>query len=830
MTGFRSTGSVRRRARAADQPAPLPARRRREQSRPFTRAERLEPRVLLSTYTVTTTADEGPGSLRQAILDANANAGADEVNFAIPGDAGVVCTIRPLSSLPAATGPTTIDATTQSGYAGSPLIELDGSAAGPDADGLVLVSMGGTVRAVTVNRFSRHGIVFMPSTGPLADTSYGRVEGCQIGTDPSGELPRGNGGAGILALGTGLSVGRTRAGQLSVVSANGGPGVWVKPGSPTRSGLIVNGVRIGTNAPGTAALGNGGDGVLVQHDTRVMVGAWNGPDPAPQGNNIISGNAGSGIRIGTAVVQGHVAFVNNFIGTDVTATRALPNGGDGVTLEGGSIAEVTSNVISGNVGAGVAVRNYDTNYYAAHSNVIAIAGNLIGTDRAGDAPLGNGGDGILATRFIGRYTSLGLVSNRIAANRGNGVSVFGDPSQSWTVISNVILRDNEIGISAAGAALGNAGNGVELRDIWQASLGEPRTDGPYRNVIAANGGHGILIKRTPISQSTARISVWSNFIGTNRSGMTPLGNRGSGIYLEGVNGVTVGPPLSARPEEFVGIPSNVIAANGGDGVTIVGRSYEGGMGPRHVLAGNRIGVGYDRESPNRIIPLPNAGYGVAITNSSGNHIKRTADGMPPNVIAHNTRGGVLVHSADGLAALYNSIQGNSIFANGGPAIDLWPVEGANANDQFDYDSGPNELLNHPVITSTEITGGLMRVHYSYTGMPSMVVQFEFFTTSTAHPTGHGEGERFLKTVLGRVPSNGTLTGYFVIPRAAATGWLTATATDPRGNTSEFSPAVSTRIARAAYRPPPAQVPPITATRTLYQPVPREVLAPRDLLS
>lgn len=80
-----------------------------------------------ATFTVTTTADSGAGSLRQAILNANANPGADTIQFAIGSG---FQSIQPLSSLPPIFDTTTIDATTQPGYAGTPLIELNGINAG----------------------------------------------------------------------------------------------------------------------------------------------------------------------------------------------------------------------------------------------------------------------------------------------------------------------------------------------------------------------------------------------------------------------------------------------------------------------------------------------------------------------------------------------------------------------------------------------------------------------------------------------------------------------------------------------------------------------------
>src|SRR5438270_368197 len=114
------------------------------------RLEPLEDRCLPSTFTVLNTADSGAGSLRQAILDANAAAGADVINFNVGGG---VQTISPTSLLPQITGSVTIDGTTQPGFAGSPLIELNGAGAGAFA-GLWITAGNCTVRGLVINRFN----------------------------------------------------------------------------------------------------------------------------------------------------------------------------------------------------------------------------------------------------------------------------------------------------------------------------------------------------------------------------------------------------------------------------------------------------------------------------------------------------------------------------------------------------------------------------------------------------------------------------------------------------------------------------------------------------
>src|SRR5262249_60270322 len=126
---------------------PQSARRRRLQR---WRVEALGARQLLSTFTVLNTLDAGAGSLRQAILDANANPGADQIAFAIaPGGAQ---TIRPTSALPAITDPVTLDGTTQPGFAeaGHPVIELNGGLAAAGANGLTIFADDSTVRGLVI--------------------------------------------------------------------------------------------------------------------------------------------------------------------------------------------------------------------------------------------------------------------------------------------------------------------------------------------------------------------------------------------------------------------------------------------------------------------------------------------------------------------------------------------------------------------------------------------------------------------------------------------------------------------------------------------------------
>ena len=140
-----------------------------------------------ATYTVTNTNDSGAGSFRQAILDANANSGPHTINFNIPP--GGVQTITPLSPLPQITSPVSIDGTTQPGFAGLPIIELNGASAerseGLDIRASSVSSGGSTVRGLVINRFGDTGISILSGNGHVIEDNF-------IGTDITGTIALGN--------------------------------------------------------------------------------------------------------------------------------------------------------------------------------------------------------------------------------------------------------------------------------------------------------------------------------------------------------------------------------------------------------------------------------------------------------------------------------------------------------------------------------------------------------------------------------------------------------------------------------------------------------------
>jgi Planctomycete extracellular len=255
------------------------------------RFEPLEARRLLATFTVVNTANLGAGSLRQAILDANANPGADNIAFNIGG--GGLQTITPLTALPTVNGPTNIDATTQPGFAGSPIIEITGTSAGVTANGFIVSGNNSVVRGLIINNFGANGVSVIGNNIIVAGNWIGLTSD-------------GNGGAGnnngVVVTGNHNLIGGTKAGDRNVISDSNVRGVLIGSlaGAPNATDNTVSGNYIGLNAAGTAALGNGNDGIRVQNGTAVtnqLPGRNTIGGTAPGAGNVVAASGAEGITI-----------------------------------------------------------------------------------------------------------------------------------------------------------------------------------------------------------------------------------------------------------------------------------------------------------------------------------------------------------------------------------------------------------------------------------------------------------------------------------------------------------------------------------------------------
>ena len=564
-------------------------------------------------FAVTNTDDAGPGSLRQAILDTNASAGVNTVSFAIPG-AGPH-TIQPLSPLPAVTDPVVIDGVTQPGAAlGAPKVEIDGILAGEGADGLGITAGNSVVRGLAINWFDESGIVLFGGGGNV-------LEGNLIGVDVTGTVARGNGFAGVQIVATpGNRVGGTGAGVGNTISGNAF-GVLVAGLAAVGNQLQQN--RIGTDATGTAAIPNG-TGVVVDAPMTVVGGV------VPEARNIISGNTGDGVEVRS---DGTAATLQlNFIGTDLTATAALGNGGNGVEFDNTSNATVGGttafgNVISGNGLAGISIRNSST--------TIVVKGNTVGLDEFGTEALGNGDHGVeIDGAPNNQVGDEGDPSSRniISGNGANGVTVVDSATTR--------IEANYIGVDATGTvALANAGDGVSVSSSVLVRVSD--------NVISGNGSSGILVRA-----GSANAGVEGNFIGTDHTGQVAIGNGSSGVALDNVADNA--------------LIDNTIAASAGAGVSIFGVGATGNL-----LIRNRIGT-----NANGTVALPNVG-GVsveALASDNGIGSPGAGDG---NLISGNVFGIFI-------AGDINRVEGNLIgtdatgtvaLANGGHGIQVAAGDG-----------------------------------------------------------------------------------------------------------------------------------------------------------
>jgi Concanavalin A-like lectin/glucanases superfamily/FG-GAP-like repeat len=489
----------------------------------------MEDRTLLSTFLVSNTGDSGPGSLRQAILDSdNAVAATNTIDFDIPGNG--VQSLVPLSSLPAITSAVLIDGFSQPGYAGTPLIELNGSQAG-GGDGLTITGSGVIIRGLDIDSFSQGAGVHITGTGATGDWVYGNF----LGTDSTGTLAEPNdegveidGGATQNLVGS-SGDGVNDTGERNLLSGNLFAGVWITGGGTSNNAVAGN--FIGTDITGSSALNNGtqpvvdslgnyfGGGVAISAGASANRIGTDGTSVDDVGQrNIIAGSDNDGIDIWGTGTDGNVV-AGNFIGTDVTGTHALGIAGDGLFIvEGASfnwIGGISGNGPAagdqGNVISGVGYDGIQIVGSAEQGNVIA--GNKIGTDATGTIALGNVANGIEidagADNTIGG--SAAGAGNIISGNRGYGLWL----TQSGT--TGNVVQGNFIGTDATGtAALGNARSGVQIDKGADANtIGG--TSAVAGNLIADNFGPGVVV---PDLGSTGN-QITANRIFANDASPTP---------------------------------------------------------------------------------------------------------------------------------------------------------------------------------------------------------------------------------------------------------------------------------------------------------------------
>jgi parallel beta-helix repeat protein len=462
------------------------------------------------------------------------------------------------------------------------------------------------------------------------------IQSNTIGLNQDGTAALGNAGNGIHAEAfesiyghkpvTELTIGGSNSGNR--ISANKGPGIDLNG----TNGATILGNFVGTNAAGTVALGNGGDGIqLGDGDSSVTVGGTTAAQP-----NIISGNTGNGVSLlgSSATVQG------NFIGLGQDGSTAIANRGDGVLLASSGNTVGAGNVISGNFGVGVRIRG---------SNNL-VTGSFIGTTADGAAAAGNF-NGIAIEQGSGNTVQSDLISG----NTRDGVFLSG--------VSNNKLLGNTIGLSAAGtAALANE-RGVFILGGSGNVVGEIGNG----NVISGNKQEGVRV-----TNGASGTSLQANSIGTTKDGMSAVGNGTAGVVVSfSAENTTVGGTAAGA--------GNLISGNdaaGGDGV-LVNTDASGTLIQGNTIGLNKAGTG----------PLANL-HGVVIQDAVNTTVGGTTAGAG-NLISSNTLSGINLTGA-GTGTL---IQGNTIGLdkNGATAPNL--KDGINVQGGSDTTIGAGNVVS-----------------------------------------------------------------------------------------------------------------------------------------
>ena len=449
----------------------------------------------------------------------------------------------------------------------------------------------------------------------------------------------------------------------------------------------------------------------------------------------------------------------------------------GVEIEQTAADTLIRGLVFNNFDTGVAI-NID------RASNTRIAGNYFGTDATGMTAIPNGG-------AVDVFAAPGVViggltpadANLISGNKRSGISIGNDGNGLQTIEGNLI------GLNAAGTAALPNGTGIQLQGGFTVVGG---TTAAARNIISGNG-IGVLVSRDDLGSS-----VQGNYIGTDASGTTAIGNTvGISVDLLQTNG-TIGGTIAGA--------GNLISGNG-TGIKVLNSS---GL----AIQGNLIGTDFTSAHA-----LGNTGAGISVETDSaffqGIHDTRIGGSTPAagNTIAYNGGPGIQLFipgSDPTVLNDHNAIRLNRIYNNGGLGIDLGDKNGADGvtpNDPGDADAGPNDLQNAPILVSAINDAGQTTVQGLLKSAAYSDYLIDLYASDTQAPDGTAYAKRYLGTVLASTDFTGT--AHFSASYAAlADGqFITATATTtdvaPAGDTSEFAAPVQV----TSVTPPPPPAPP-----------------------
>jgi hypothetical protein len=390
---------------------------------------------------------------------------------------------------------------------------------------------------------------------------------------------------------------------------------------------------------------------------------------------------------------------------------------------------------------------------------VVVEGNFIGVDATGMTVAASSNQA--PVKIIGNNNRLGGTTpaeRNVIGGGGTGIV--------WVGGSGNIIQGNYIGVSADGA------QGLQQNGDGFATIAIEFSAGGATNATLIGGsvpGAGNVLFGTNASihlgSQTQNPVIKGNYIGTDATGTVGFGAT-YGIYTDNhPTGAIIGGALAGEGNLISG---NTVGIQLGDGASGT------------IIRGNRIGTDASGTKP-----VPNHGDGIHVTTPSNlSIIGGTAPGEG-NTIAYNCSNGIAVAAATGWAMLGNSIHSNVGLGISLQDSDSMPVQ----NDVGDGDTGSNNQQNFPQITAAPITAGFVDLAGTLNSVASKTYSLEFFSGVGCHPVGNGEGRHYLGSLDVMTDSNGNAsfgsgTASYAVP--AGHTLFTATATDPDGNTSEFS--------------------------------------------
>ena len=758
--------------------------------------------------------DAGEGSLRWAVDNANSHVGLDTIRFAI--GAGGPQTIQMSSPMSSIVDPVRIDGTSQPGFAGAPIVTLDAAGVG-DQNVVTVAADDCVIQWLTVASAQRTGLLLSGSnrtTVSHVDLSWSgaTASGYGLWLDGSSNntienITATNRGEGIHLFSSSDNV--IRQNDLTGATNVGISLVWdcddnIIEGNTVNSSS--RGVWVQQNSDGNTIRDND----LSGNNRGIVIGGG-------LGSRVLNNDLSNSISRAVYISQDHLFEIagNSFTGSErglelaqMDSISLTPADVDltGISERALFLHDVTNSTVSGLdlSWSGATANGYGLWLDGSSNNTIE---NITATNRGEGIHLYSSSDNVIRQSDLTGATNVGISlvwdcdDNIIEGNTVNSSSrgVWVQQNSDGNTI-----RDNDLSGNNRGIVIGGGlGSRVLNNDLSNSISRAVYISQDHLFEIAGNSFTGSerglelaqmdSISLTPADVDLTGISERALFLhdvtnstvsGLDLSWSGATAN-GYGLWLDGSSNNTIENITATNRGEGIHLYSssdNVIRQSDLTGATNVGISLDWEC-DNNIIEGNTVtdghrGVWLQRDSTGNAIRdnnlSSNSSYGILIAGGCNDNLAFN------NTLAHNAVGIYVGGVSTGIR-----LQGNAIFGSAGLGIDLGG-DGVTLNDPGDADTGANNLQNFPVLAAVD-GGPATRVQGSLNSTADTTFTLDIYANTVANPSGYGEGERWLGSTTVTTDASGNIDFDIDLAAASAVGeFITATATDPDGNTSEFS--------------------------------------------